>query len=326
MNNDKHFLELRRQPFLTEEYSIVAIQRIANRLPMYLDEIASEPDVIAHKGLYEAIADELTNRVHLRYTAGEPIVKLAGDMDEVVEAWEDYAKAEGVIGATPQGSIFRFSYRIDFTKGLGLVGLAILLRREDLLVRIDSLMAGYKGGDAIYEELLAPFIPDRPYTESWYHDVPYGDALDAIDSEDPKDQSELMAQAVESWYAASEGEPYHDTHKDIDDEGNGAYYGYWCFELAALCFIHNIDDSSFRDAITYPKDLVDYARSKGRVGKAAQPAAAVLSAKPSSICTKAGLWFAPNDGKREIRMNVGEKFPAALRGSTGEMIWYWKSE
>lgn len=38
------------------------------------------------------------------------------------------------------------------------------------------------------------------------------------------------------------------------------FYGYWCFEAAAVAYLKNIDDSSLRRFIYYPKDMIDYAR------------------------------------------------------------------
>lgn len=39
------------------------------------------------------------------------------------------------------------------------------------------------------------------------------------------------------------------------------YEGYWTFDAAAVCVIHGIDDTAFRDHLVYPKDLADWARA-----------------------------------------------------------------
>ena len=125
----------------------------------------------------------------------------------------------------------------------------------------DTLVPGFKESDAVYEELIKPFIKDRKYAEGWYHDIPYDDAMKAVDTLDLKEKSSLMKKAVESWYESHEGVPFHDSHKDVNDQGDGGYVGYWCFELAAPCYLHEIDDSSFKEALVYPKDLVQWARA-----------------------------------------------------------------
>ncbi len=47
---------------------------------------------------------------------------------------------------------------------------------------------------------------------------------------------------------------WYDTHKCDDDEL--LYYGYWCFEAAAIAKRLELDDTLIRDNKYYPKDLV----------------------------------------------------------------------
>ncbi|ATE59550.1 PoNe immunity protein domain-containing protein [Thauera sinica] len=328
----ENFLERRRQPFLTEGfYETWERETFEIARPIMAKQLAKPTlSLFSRKNILAGNASETTHLLHLRYTAGEPIEKLRGDLDEVVEAWEAFAKVAGVIGAKPAGSIFGFGYRSEYLPAVLLVGLTILLRREDLLPRIDALCFGFHGADAIYEELVAPFIAGRGFVDTWYHAEPYTAALDAIDSDDPNEQSALMKEAVERWYAANEELPFHGTHKDIDDEGHGGYFGYWCFELAALCYLKNIDDSRFRNHLTYPKDLVDFARAyqaePDRRPPPASGAAAlqVLSARPGEPCPREGVWFAIHLRGKEIRMRQGETMPGPKIGPSGAVTWYFK--
>ncbi|KQW89061.1 hypothetical protein ASC94_21585 [Massilia sp. Root418] len=43
-----------------------------------------------------------------------------------------------------------------------------------------------------------------------------------------------------------------------------SYVGYWAFCAAAFTYLYDLDDSTYRDELVYPKDLVDYARSVPR--------------------------------------------------------------
>ncbi|MBQ2582141.1 MAG: DUF1911 domain-containing protein [Ruminococcus sp.] len=56
------------------------------------------------------------------------------------------------------------------------------------------------------------------------------------------------------WYSSSRGCSWYDTHKCDDDEL--LYYGYWCFEAAAIAKRLELDDTLIRDNKYYPKDLV----------------------------------------------------------------------
>lgn len=40
-------------------------------------------------------------------------------------------------------------------------------------------------------------------------------------------------------------------------------FGYWAFEAALATVLYDLDDSSYRDMLHYPKDLVDHARNNG---------------------------------------------------------------
>jgi len=62
----------------------------------------------------------------------------------------------------------------------------------------------------------------------------------------------LMKKYIEGWYKSMKPAAWHNN----DQGGEGAYYGYWCFEGALVVRLLNIDDSSFRDNIYYPVDMV----------------------------------------------------------------------
>ncbi|WP_375577200.1 PoNe immunity protein domain-containing protein [Paracidovorax oryzae] len=49
---------------------------------------------------------------------------------------------------------------------------------------------------------------------------------------------------------------------DSLNEAEGAYFGYWCFDIALTGIVLGIPDEALRDNPHYPKDLVDAARSK----------------------------------------------------------------
>ena len=65
-----------------------------------------------------------------------------------------------------------------------------------------------------------------------------------------------MAAYLEDWYVASRREPYYDSHKR-----RTSFKGYWSWEAAAITVILDIDDTSYRNAQFYPRDLVDFSRS-----------------------------------------------------------------
>lgn len=325
-----NFLESRRQPFLTEGFFKTWERETFEVVAPIREAQLAQPDLslLSRKNILEGYANELTSLLHLRYTAGLPIERLRQDLDEVVAAWEDFAKVQREFKNDAEWSAFRFSYRTDYNQIIQLLGLTILMRREELIPRIHALCHIYRYEDSIYDALSEPFIDPGIETDEykWFHDAPYALVIDAIDSDDPVEQSALMKEAVEAWYPANEGLPFYDTHKDIDDEGHGGYCGYWCFELAALCYLKNIDDSSFREHITYPKDLVNFARSFDPEKHTPSPAAALpsgLTAYPGDVCPETGEWYAIHLGGQKTYIEAGQTMPGPTRNPAGNLVvWY----
>ena len=324
------FLKKRRQPFLTEAYfSTVNTFYTATGIPNLTKELSSgDLKGLDLKYVAYGLANEFTDLLHLRYTAGFPIEQLAQDLDEVVSAWEDFAKVQREFLKQPDDAAFDFAIRVDYNNCMLLLGIAILLCRTDLLPRINALCFVYRGEDFVYDELLYPFVDGDANAEEYklFHEHPYESLIDLLESEDPAEQASIMKQAVEDWYPDNEGEPFHDTHKHITDDGRGGYFGYWCFELAALSVILNIDDTSFKNHITYPKDLVDYCRTHLDLTKPAlsanATAATQVRVEAGKTCPQEGYYFTPSKVDSRRLFKNGETMPELSSGAW-VTIWQW---
>lgn len=331
--SNQDFLKKRRQPFLTERYYLASEKEaVKHGIPERKQSLTSgKLQGLDLKYVAYGQAKEYLHLLHLRYTAGYPIEKLAKDLDEVVSAWEDFAKIQREFLKQPDDAAFDFAIRVDYNHIIQLVGIAILLCRTDLLPRVNRLCFIYRGEDFLYDELLYPFVAGHVEAEEYklFHEYPYETLIDVLESEDPAEQSALMKEAVEDWYGDNEGEPFHDTHKRISDDGSGGYFGYWCFELAALCVIHKIDDVSFREHITYPKDLVDYCRANLDLTKPALSANSIeatrLRAEAGQPCPREGFYFTPAKVNSRKFFKQGEIMPK-VGGDYGATIWQWDGQ
>ncbi|MEV4782155.1 PoNe immunity protein domain-containing protein [Burkholderia sp. LMU1-1-1.1] len=209
------------------------------------------------------IADNLWTIFKLKYTAGETLTLLANSLDEIVSAFEAYVAAANDMPDDQYYPPFLMSETIDtYVDYLNLLCAAVLLRREDLIPRIHGLNEGtdFDGTDAVLEELLKFYIPDRPQLDDWLWDKPYRKLLDAIDSETPEDMAGEMQLYVKNWYKDMKGVAHFwGKHEKIVPEYT-SYLGYWAMCAGAFTYLYDIDDSSYRDEMVYPKDLVDYAR------------------------------------------------------------------
>ena len=104
------------------------------------------------------------------------------------------------------------------------------------------------------ERLFSVYLVGRSSTEKCTRHLPYFKTLEIFKAP-PSDRSQLLEKYLADWYEASRREPYFDKHKQPD-----VFRGYWSWEAGAIAVVLNIEDSSFRDAQFYPRDMVDFAR------------------------------------------------------------------
>lgn len=90
-----------------------------------------------------------------------------------------------------------------------------------------------------------------------------------------------------------------------------------------------LDDSSFREHLVYPKDLVDFARAMDAAVESSStvsedlPGMRVEGGQP---CPQAGYWTTPaQQGSRRL-FKAGEIMPTFEHSAYGATIWQWGEE
>ena len=68
------------------------------------------------------------------------------------------------------------------------------------------------------------------------------------------EKAKMLKNELRLWYNNHKDAYWYNSHKSKAD----TYCGYWCFEIAALAKIFNIDDTILRESQYYPYDLVNY--------------------------------------------------------------------
>ena len=265
------------------------------------------------------IAEDKFFLFSLRYTAGESPDKLRHDFEGVIAAYERYAKYDRQYHEEPRMPLFDFNHIDDYVRMLALLSIAILLRRDDLIPRIHELIAdsAFDGQDAVYEELLTRFLPHRPYLDEWYHELPYRYLLDVTGGESAEERIADMQSYLKNWYKYMKGCGWYDSHKNQGPEGGG-YFGYWAWEAAAVAYLYDLDDTSFRDHLVYPKDLVAFARQHAPLDQEQLPAQ--YRVLPGEPCPKTGEWMVGHTPRTARRFTKGEMMPE-LNLDTGATIW-----
>ncbi|HEM7878850.1 DUF1911 domain-containing protein [Burkholderia contaminans] len=102
--------------------------------------------------------------------------------------------------------------------------------------------------------------------------------------------------------------PWHDSHLNLSNEW-GLYFGYWAIEAAALSYILELDDTSLREHIVYPKDLVDFARSFEEPAKSSAVGTSPKTVRTGQACPETGIWKAQGHHVPGVLVQQGERMP-----------------
>ncbi len=236
------------------------------------------------------------NYLATAYSAGHETSEISAFYPKVLEFWEEYAKYDKAYDVTPAGRGTHVAHLPLLGEGFDqanrLVCLGILLGWAHLLPRLIPILDYHNPRrDGMLERLLAFYVSERgtPPDECTRH-LPYFKTLKIFAAPEEK-RSELMAEYLDDWYHASRREPYHDSHTR-----GTSFMGYWSWEAAAITYLLDIDDRSYRDAQFYPRDLVDFARSM-RADQTGSSASAQTAG--------------------ELRANAGEPCPRACAARKG---------
>jgi hypothetical protein len=184
--------------------------------------------------------------------------ELQKDFYTIIETWEKQVEADTEKDYT---NSFKKDFA-DYNKSLRLLSEAYLLKIEESAIKRLIACIGNEGKDIVFERLIAARLPlSRKQTDTLLYPNQYQGLLDVLDIA-KENRPEEMKHFLKGWYKSMKRNGWHDLHKNGDENGyNSGFYGYWCFEAAAVAIAFDIDDSSFRDMPYYPKDLADFARS-----------------------------------------------------------------
>jgi hypothetical protein len=322
------FASTRRQNHISEETCLATLKHYDTEEAEYERQLLEvDPNPGGQASTYQFRAASRWEAFQLKYTAGEPFCTLVPLLEKVVAALEDYVEESSKEPDASYIPALRLNDLIDaYVDYLNLLSVAVLLHREDLIPRIYALIEGsvFDEGDAVIEELLKFFLPDRPALDYWIWDQPYRKLLDAIDEEDEAERAKLMKKYVGSWYKSMKGKAaFWGAHERIENSLT-PYHGYWAMCCGAFTYLYGIDDASYRNETVYPKDLVDYARSVPRNPVIHSEGELMLRVIGGDRCVKEGIWSTPAQQNSARHFLMGEIMPAVESAEYGTTIWQWQ--
>ena len=280
--------------------------------------------------------NDVLNLMSLQYSAGGSLEFLKEIYPYLLHWTEEYAEASHLYNLSPDAD-GRFVWHISLGTedywyiALRLICFGLLTGYADQMDRImpiiDYVEATPEGQekDGLIERLVAPFVADRgtPPDEARRH-LPYRKLINVFNAS-PEQRPALMLQYLEDWYEASRREPYNDQHPQTDLRSGRGYYGYWSWEAAAVTWLLDIDDTSYREHQFYPKDLVDFARTQSKVVLDDQQLER-MKVKGGEACIKTGYWRTTAQPDSRQYFKQGEIVPALIELDWGEVYWYWNGE
>ena len=231
-----------------------------------------QKSILESKHLFRYKFSEIFDYLRICYTAGESISLLSPMLDRIVSTleistkfWQQNKAELNEIGYYT--SPMPWFYTEYYLKTLHLIALCYLLQREDLLPRLlDVILANEEDGlepDSTIEDFFYYRFKDRPdpdYVQMNDHAVLISDA---IREKDKAEKLDILSAYLKDWYREMVGMSDLEYQSHRDPEQNG-YCGYWAFEVAAIAYLDDLDDTELRKSPYYPKDMVDWAREQKR--------------------------------------------------------------
>lgn len=198
-------------------------------------------------------------RCIFRYSRGDDVRALKSDVLQWVEAMEMNARVVAAIPAEP--ATFKLMYtRLELDNvydALTMLAFAVALKftATEMQRVLDAI--GRRSEDALIDE-AAKVLGDRTRTVAAASKFPkvYAGLLDVWRSA-PEARAAKLSKFMEQWKRNIKPIYWSNSLEGAE----GAYFGYWAFDVALAAMVLGIDDTALRTNPYYPADLVDAARA-----------------------------------------------------------------
>jgi hypothetical protein len=319
----------RRQQFLSEQYLSEFTKTLKDTVELWKTTLpAHETELSGRAFAFGRVAEKIADLFLLRYTAGEPLEVLRSDLTEVVESYEVATAHARAYEQDDEVGPLNLAYIEEYERLLQLACLCFLFHRLDLLPRLIALFEGdIAGEDALYEGILSYEMDDRYEVDEVLHKKPYKQLAKSLQRESDAESIHDVSGYLKSWYLAMRDARWHDSHLNLTESGPG-YFGYWAIEAGAVAYLLELDDSTFRDHLVYPKDLVDYARAlDDQVPLTTQPEDISRFRVPGGEkCPQTGYWTTPAQQDSRRFFTAGTIMPTFEHSAYGATIWQWSDQ
>lgn len=244
MNSDT--MEMREKIGSKEyfDYSLSEKQWEVDMLNGILTE--KSPDIPSWARIHSGLSFALLRMIFLHYSMGADKAVLKELTEKALEHYIQDLKINDDEESGPASS-----YIGVYEDGLRLLSLAKLLELDaGLIAEFKALWDEVKGKDGLMDAIFSPGTTGGKLIYPKLFENLY-----KVFSADPSERPQQMKNYLENWYDTMKKSDWHNTHKTAKVNGAANFYGYWCFEAAAVTRVLGIDDTSYRDLAYYPKDI-----------------------------------------------------------------------
>jgi len=197
----------------------------------------------------------------LRYSRGDELYDIQSSVQQAAEMLK--IKSSILTSVELKQSVREMYERLDlgtFYENLTILAFMVSLHAKNEAYLFVLNLIGHAGEDSLLDHIAVALgdTARQIARQSKYPKV-YDPLVEVITSPEDKRPAKLK-KYIEGWYKRMKPIYWHDNHEG----GEGAYFGYWCFEAALAVMLFNIDDASFCDNPYYPVDLVHYFKGSKR--------------------------------------------------------------
>jgi hypothetical protein len=319
------FKDVRRQKFLGEARAKEFDEDLRHSIESAREKLdLPELSERARRSFAWSVASESLERLILSYTAGRRVSDMSDALPSVISAFNRFVPCD--IPRPNEAHTLTITQHEAYVYVFWLLSLCQLLGHAELIQTvmdwIDSDADFNRGRDGLFEATVEKLTGNKVATERvLLHPATYKPLARATVAENPEERPALVKEFLEGWYKNMKPCYWHGTH--LDKEGSH-YFGYWAFEAALVTYLWDIDDSSYRDHLVYPKDLVDFAREHFPYRGPVAPATGTsrLRCEGGQPCPREGWWFTPAQADSRRYFHQGEVMPT-FSSTTWATIWQW---
>jgi len=324
------FRDIRRQRFLDEAHAKERDDDLTYRIDLDRPFIHDESLVMdARSSFAWSMATSTLELLVLRYTAGNSVTELSRELPSVIQAFDAFIPFDNP--PPNEAHTLTITQHEAYVYVMWLLALCRLLGHAELVPTvmrwIDKNAEYNRGRDGLFEAVVEKLTGRKePVERVLLHPAAYRPLAKAT-APDAQDRPALVKEFMDGWYKNMKPCYWHGTHTDKE---SSSYFGYWAFEAALVTVLWNIDDTSYRDHLVYPKDLADWAREhRSRVSPndpSYSPGSPASTARETLVaggepCPKAGWWLtAAQLGSRRY-FEKGEVMPVIKGSSFGDTYW-----